>query len=269
MNATKTPAPEDQGSAGDEPIFLVGDSKSLRGSIQLTNPGKERILVREANLRLKLPQTRKPVPIGQASLSVSLQPGEAQRAKINLDMDPNTPPGQYQGEMDVNGETRPVTVYIPEVVRLTITPQTLVIDKGSGATVVKQVVFSNEGNIPLTIGPIGLIQLGKEFMLRRGFHITLAAAGEKNSPPIEKLFTEFVGEDSREVFGDAGFLEVRKPAASVLLQPGDVKLIDLEIHLPDKLEPNNRYIGRVPLYTSDLEFIVVPAAGEQPGSRIQ
>jgi hypothetical protein len=244
----------------DEPIFLVGDSKSLRGTVRLNNPGQEKVLVREANLRLKLPQSEQAVPFGQSSLSVTLQPGQAQTVKLSLEFDPHTPPGQYQGEMDVNGQTRQATVFVAEVVRLTLNPSTLVFDQVSGAKVLKQVVFSNEGNVPLTIGPIGPVQLGVELLLRRGAQATLAAAGEKKTQALDKLIGEFISGDSGAILGDAGFLEVQNLTGKLVLQPGEVKLIQLEIHLPDKLECNHRYIGRVPFYTSELEFIVVPVS---------
>jgi hypothetical protein len=247
------------GLSKDEPIILVGEAKTLRGELHLHNPGTDRIQLGEASLRLQLAQSTQPTPFAQVPLPAGLQPGQAQRVKLVLDLDPQTPPGEYKGEVEVAGHTRPVIVYVAEVVRLDIAPKVLVIDQPSGSTAVKRVILTNEGNVPLTIGPIGQVALGEELMLRRSVSATVAAAGEKEDRLVGKLFADLINEDAKAVLAAAGYLKVVN--AGVVIQPGEVRLLSLEIHLPENLSPNRRYIGRVPLYTSDLEFVVVPLPG--------
>ncbi len=45
------------------------------------------------------------------------------------------------------------------------------------------------------------------------------------------------------------------------LLPGQTQVVELEITLPDKLEPRTRYTGVAPLYMSDLTFKIVPVRG--------
>jgi len=246
--------------AGDEPIILVGEPKSLRGELRLRNPTQDKITLREAYLRLHQPDSDQPALFVQVALSATLQPDQAQQVKFTLDIDRHTPPGEYQGELKIAGHTHPVIAHITEVVRLTLSPQSLVIDQGAGTTVVKRVVLGNEGNVPLTIGRIGRVVLGQELLLRRSMSATVAAAGEKPTRPLEKFFAELIRDEAKTILSEVGFLEVSNLANSVVLQPGEVRPLDLEIRLPEKLEAASRYIGRVPLYTSDLEFIVVPVA---------
>jgi hypothetical protein len=245
--------------SGDAPIILVGEAKSLRGELRLRNPGTDRIQLREASLRLQLAQSSKPLPFSQVSLPAGLQPGQAQRVKLALDLDPQTPPGEYKGELEIAGHTRAVIVYVAEVVRLALSPQELVIDQPSGSTAVKSLILTNEGNVPLTIGPIGPVALGEELMLRSSVSATVAAAGEKEARSLGKLFTDLIGQEAKAVLAAAGYLNVMN--AVLTLQPGEARVLSLEIHLPQDLSANSRYIGRVPLYTSDLEFIVVPRSG--------
>ena len=251
------------------PIILVGEAKSLRGELRLRNPGTDRIQLREASLRLQFTRSGQPIPFAQVSLPAGLQPGQAQRVKMALDFDPQTPPGEYKGEMEVAGHTRAVIVYVAEVVRLAISPQVLVIDQPGGSTAVKRVVLTNEGNVPLTIGPIGQVALGEELMLRRSVSATVAAAGEMEARSVGKLFADLVSQEAKAVMGEAGYLNVVNE--QLVLQPGEVRLLSLEIHLPEKLTRNARYIGRSPLYTSDLEFIVVPLLSQpdQPAKPIK
>jgi len=245
--------------SADEPVILVGEAKSLRGELHLRNPGTERIQPGEASLRLQFGQSAQPMPFAQVQLPAGLQPGQAQRVKLALDLDPQTPPGEYKGEVEVAGHTRPVIVYIAEVVRLGISPQVVVIDQPSGSMVIKRVALTNEGNVPLTIGTIGQVALGEELMLRRSVSATVAAAGEKEDRSVGKLFGDLISQEAKAVLGEAVYMKVVN--AGFVLQPGEVRLLSLEIHLPEKLAPNSRYIGRVPLYTSDLEFVVVPLPG--------
>ena len=70
-----------------------------------------------------------------------------------------------------------------------------------------------------------------------------------------------IRDDARAVTRQVGALDVRNPAAPLILQPGEVRPLDLEICLPENLEANSRYRGRLPLYTADLEFVIVPISG--------
>jgi hypothetical protein len=196
-----------------------------------------------------------------------LKASQAARVRLSFDYDPLIPPGEYPGELEINGSTREVRAYLAEVVRLTVSPATIVIDQASG-TLTRRVVLGNEGNVALTIGPLGRVPLGKELMLRRGVQATVAGAGEKSSGAVEKIFAEFVREESQAAFSDAGYLEVHVKGDSLSLEPGGMRAVELEIRLPDSLEAHARYIGRLPLYTSELEFVLVPPASKPVVRRV-
>ena len=59
----------------------------------------------------------------------------------------------------------------------------------------------------------------------------------------------------------AGNLDVRNVAGEVKVPAGRTVPIDVEITLPERLHRNSRYRGVTPLFTVDLEFVVVPARG--------
>ncbi len=245
---------------GDEPLALAGEGKALRGYMRVNNPGTDPVNLREVILRLQPLGTDRLAMFGHTSLSLVLQPDQTARVRLSFDYDPLTPPGEYHGALEVNGITHPVTAYLAEIVRLMISPASVVIDQASG-TVKRQVVFGNEGNVPLTIHQPGRIELGKELLLRRGASVTLAAAGEKSTGALDKLFAEFVRDESRAAFSEAGRLDVHFKGGNLTLQPGEVKAVEMDIHMPEKLVGGARYIARAPFYTSDMEFILVPPSG--------
>lgn len=257
--------------AQGETVTLVGDPKSLRGELRWHNPGDEKVVLREAWVhgaqakdagaafkaaRSDAPPQRPPAP---ASLTGTIQPGQSQHVPLTFDLGRHTPPGEYRGELKVGGRTHPLVMHVAESVRLRVSPSEIVIDQSSGATVVKRVVLSNEGNVPLKVGEIGEIILGEELMLSMGMRAAIATVNDK-AQVLEELFAEIVRDNVRAITRQVGSLEVHNPAAPVILQPGEVRALDLEIRLPEDLNANSRYRGRLPLYTTDLEFVIVPVS---------
>jgi hypothetical protein len=260
----------------EEPVVLVGEPKSLRGELRWDNTDDEKVVLREAQLRAAPASgfaagaaasqiggsDAQPLSI---TLSATIPPRQSQRVPLTLDLGRHTPPGEYRGELNVGGSTRPLVMHVAESVRLRVSPAQVVIDDRAGATVRKRVVLSNEGNVPLTIGKLGHIMLGEELMLCLGLRTTIATANSKTRE-LENLFAEIVRDDAAAIMRQVGSLEVSNPDAPVVLQPGDVRPLELEIRLPDNLETNSRYRGRLPLYTTELEFVIVPVTENSKGN---
>ena len=261
--------PSDSGSTdrtSEEPIVLVGEPKSLRGELQLHNRGAERLVLREAQMSgahpglkfaaLKSGNGVLTAPQTQIAVSATLQPGESQRLPLTINIGPHTPPGEYHGALEVAGQTRPLVLHVTEVVKLEIAPRPIVIDDHAGETVVKRVVFSNSGNIPLTVGAIGSVALGKELLMSQGLRASVGA----NQSKLESLFLEVIRDERRAVVEPIGTLDVRNLTGTLTLLPGEVRQVDLEIRLPPNLEVGSRYHGRFPIYTSDLDFVIAPVS---------
>jgi hypothetical protein len=248
----------------DERITLVGEPHALRGAMRLYNRGGVKMTLREAWVLCAPLQSvtgkeaTTPFPLSLSSAVV--HPGQTQSVALTLELDRHTPPGEYSGEMDIAGLARPVIMHVIEAPRLRIAPNPIVIDQGAGEMVVKRVVFANAGNVPLRIGALGDVLLGEELLLRRSLRVTLAAAGEQRRP-LEELLAEIARDDeAKTLLKESGFLQVRNK--SLTLHPGEVIPLEMEIRLPENLQTNTRYLGRVPLYTTELEFVIVPTTGE-------
>jgi hypothetical protein len=247
----------------DERITLVGAPHALRGAMRLHNRGGVKMTLREARVLCAPLQSvtgkeaATPFPLSLSSALV--HPGQTQSVALTLELDRHTPPGEYSGEMDIAGLARPVIMHVIEAPRLRIAPNPIVIDRGAGEMVVKRVVFTNEGNVPLRIGALGDVLLGEELLLRRSLRVTLAAAGEQRRP-LEELFAEIARDEAKTLLKESGFLQARNK--SLTLHPGEVIPLEMEIRLPENLQTNTRYLGRVPLYTTELEFVIVPTTGE-------
>lgn len=257
---TKKKAP-DSGlveSVEGEPIVLVGQPDSIQGELYVRNPGEKKIVVRDAQVRAA---TLRATPMSFRLAPIPLRPGLRRRVPLAFAIDPGTPPGEYKGELEIDGSVHPVVLHVTEKIRLDISPDPLVVPNLPGETVVKRVIFRNLGNVPLTIGEIGGVPLDDELLQCRTFRAALSALGEETKS-LEAYALD-VARQLKGVVEQAGLLRVHNAAGVVELEPGAMSAVDLEIRLPKTLDKRTRYRGEAPLYTSSLRFFVVPAPREQ------
>ena len=242
----------------DTPIILAGQPGTMMGELPISNLGSKRIVVREAQVRGgPLARTSKDAATRQKLGPITLHPGQGQRIPLNLALDPHCPPGQYEGEMEIAGHVRKVQMNVTETIALTISPSPIVIENQPGEKIAKQIVVTNRGNVPLTIGEIGAVLIEDEYTDCRTARAALAAAGDEI-----KSLDDYYGQLATEykaLFEETGFLRVHNVSGVIELQPGEVRWIELEIRVPDGLDKRTRYYGRTAVYTADINFIVVPA----------
>jgi hypothetical protein len=246
----------------DEPIVLVGQPEALRGEVGLHNQGARSVVLREVQVRSEpLTRVAAATPMTHSLPPIALRSGQTRYVPLGLSISRHTPPGEYHGELEVSGQVLPVVLHVIETVQLDISPSQLVIESRAGVTVDKRAVFSNRGNIPLTIGAIGPVPLEDEFLQCRTLRGALDAVGDQKKS-LEEYVAE-VAHQARAVLERSGFLRVYNVAGTTVLQPGEVCPIDLKIRVPEKLERHTRYRGVTPLYDTNLEFIVVRSPDEQ------
>lgn len=253
----------------DEPIVLIGQPDALCGEVKVRNPGDHSVILRETRLH-KTPviaptqkRARKAAAPGEIIhhpiSTVVLRPGQSQRIPLKLSLGDHTPPGVYEGEIEVAGRKRPVVYYVTEMLALDISPTSLVIENHPGATIVKQVIISNAGNVPLNIREFGPVVLDVE---RLDCIVGRAAVSKADQfETLDQYFVEQVRQTKR-VNEDTGILRVRNASGPATLEPGEVRSFSLQVRVPERLEKRFRYFGTVPIYTENLVFVIVPVNGE-------
>jgi hypothetical protein len=243
----------------DEPIVLVGPPHALQGELRLHNPGDQKLVLRDARVRTEPARAAKAglkAPPDFSLRRIVLRPGDLRRIPFNVALSPHTPPGEYHGQVEVGGRTREVVMHITEVVQLDISPSQLVIENYPGATIVKRVVFTNAGNVPLVLGDIGPVVLDETLLECRTGRAAIAAAGDRITG-MDDYIAEVVRQ-TKVALEQTGLLRVHIPGGTLSLKPGDVHPTDVEIRVPDKVDPRARYLGVAAFYTSNLEFMLVP-----------
>jgi hypothetical protein len=252
----------------EEPIVLAGEPDSLEGELALKNPGDKRVVLRSARLRPDLVNERGDILAGRehAFRPVVLRPGQARRVRVSLGIEPHTPPGEYRGEMEVSGQVRPVIVHVMESILLEVSPTPVVVENRPGEMVKKRVVFTNGGNVPLTITEIGGVPLDDELLECRSLRAALES-WENGAGTVEGFLAESIRQ-ARDALRRAGVLRVHNPRPFTL-SPGNVRAVELEFRVPEGLDRRTRYLGSAALYTSDLEFVLVPTREREVSRKSQ
>lgn len=248
-----------------EPLVLVGPPRGIRGEFVVRNPTERKIIVRQpvlkaaaapATARAKAAAAKAGIaalPETVALRRIKVRAGQTRPVPLSLTLDPRTPPGTYQAELDVNGEQRSVVVHVTEDVALTLSPDEIVLPGRAGEKFEKRVVFTNEGNVPVHVKALGAVVLEDDAAHCRALRGALQDVGDTMKNLDD--FAVALGRRYRAIYDT---IALRVQNDEVTVAPGETQAIDLTITLPEKLEKRARYGGTAAISTSTLTFKVVP-----------
>ena len=244
-------------------MTLAGTPGKLQHELEFHNGGDERAILRQASFASPQLEEAAGRAAGVLMPTVVLHPGHARRVPIGIMIPSHTPPGRYDGELTVAGEAVPVVVHVVEDYDLEVAPDEIVVESRPGDRTVRQIVCSNKGNVPLVIGEIGALVLDDELTNCRSLRAVTAAWPDEGGQhdAVDRFVDLFVKDGWKKVVEHSGVLRVHTVGGPREVAPGESEVVDLEITLPDKLEPRTRYSAFAPLYTTDLTFRIVPVRG--------
>jgi hypothetical protein len=243
----------------DEPLILAGPPAKLTGQIDLHNTGDASIVLRDAAFRDPSGVLRAR-PGRQAFSPLVVRAHQQQRGPVAISVDPRTPPGEYRGEIELAGRTRPVVLHVTESIDLTVHPPSIVVMNERG-TQRRRIVVTNDGNVPFSIGDLGDVDLQDDLLPDRT-RLALEPVtqiGDEAATGLQGPVLALIRLAPRDAFVEGG-LAVQVHGAAVAIAPGDTAVVELDVTLQRELPSNSRYRGRIPLLTRDLEFVVVSSA---------
>jgi hypothetical protein len=261
-------APPDRQKAllpdASEPLVLIGPPRGVRGEFRVQNPTERKIIVKQPLLKRAATAARGKGAAAKAAAAalpaeslvlrrIVVRPGQSRPVPISLALDPTTPPGTYQAELEVEGEQRTVVMHVTEDVTFSITPDELVLPNHAGAKVQKQVIFTNHGNVPLAIRSIGTVVLDEELAHCRALRGALDEVGDTMKNLDDFLVA--LGKRYKAIYAT---LVLKVQNEKVTVAPGETRALDLTITLPEKMEARSRYTGYAAISTGTLTFTVVP-----------
>lgn len=250
--------------APEEPVRLYGPPTQVAGSVALRNPGEERAVLRRASLVGDFLAGGRHT---ERMSTVKLEPASEGRFDLAFNLDPHTPPGRYECEMEVAGVRRRVEVHVTEVANVRFEPRTLVVQAPPGSTVSKQLVVHNLGNVPLVVEPHLALALDDDLIDCRVLREGLTRFAERDEGGLDQLLRD-LAVAGRRVLDDAGVARVKVISGSGEVAPGEVRALDLEVAVPSTLRNGSRYGGRITIGHRVAGVLIVPQRGDRPAPEV-
>jgi hypothetical protein len=179
---------------------------------------------------------------------------------LKIAVDPATPPGEYTVDLELAGGTRQAVLHVAEDFDLSVQPTEIVVENRPGEVQSKQLIVTNDGNVPFIVGEIGDVVLEDELIFCRAGRIAVEPWADRLDARLEDLVVDII-KAARDESGRATNMVVHNAAGEVQVAPGQTVTVPLEVTVPEGLHRNSRYQGVTPLFTADLVFNVVPSRG--------
>jgi hypothetical protein len=241
-------------------IVVKGTPAALQGVIPLRNRGGSRAVLRELAIVDRDGALGGPSQATHRVATTVLRPQQARALPVALRLPRTTPPGDYELSLRVGEEERRLVAHVVESTSVQVEPNPLVVENRPGTPIRKSIIVTNTGNVPVSVGEIGAVVLDDELLACRSLRAVADVLGqsEGDEEVTPARFLTQLTREFRTTLDQAGKLRVRNVSGPVDIEPGAFAKLDLDVEVPDTLEPRTRFFGSVAIYTTDLQIVVVP-----------
>ncbi|UCH64118.1 MAG: hypothetical protein JSU77_06785 [Fidelibacterota bacterium] len=201
---------------------------------------------------------KKVAEMAPLSARVSLL-GHAGLTHLHLKLPRNTPPGAYQGAVEIEDQRKLLIVEVEPRARIRVIPKRATIQSQAGKTADLKITLINMGNVALEVPKTSSFciyqQRGVDLAIGRTFQAEL----DKNERRIDRLMEEL-----REGYGGVVKLKIKMGAGK--LEPGDARDLDIVLQLPAQVVAGCSYWGSWPLfgYNFKIDIEITPENKKSP-----
>jgi len=237
-----------------KPFYFAGPPRQVGGLIGIENVGDE--TARAVVLRIECAELRtaEGEPLRGVRLRISLGPGERRRLEIRLRLHDTTPPGTYQAFVAVGEHRHPVVIAVAEYTATALLPAPVTLPTLPNKYE-RKITVRNNGNIPITVGDIGAVQLEDDNLQCRVIRETIHKT--PHNPTLDQLVGT-AADVLKKDFASVPPLRVRTKNKPVHVEPGGDALLDLEITVPTKLRHDISYSATAVVFDTRLTFELIP-----------
>ena len=201
------------------PIRLSATLEGLKASVasatcRVTLPGWE-----------SLPLTVRPVRSTEPAVSI-----------LSFRLPRSTPPGTYEGTAEVGERQIPVVVDIEPRPRLRIIPPHLLLRGKAGTKVTTDLTLLNLGNVNFVIEGKYTFCIFDNSGFERAFFHSLTEEATEGKRRIDRFMDELAD-------AHGGLVRVIVAGGTGQIAPGQVRELQVELHLSDRLHPGRSYWG--------------------------
>lgn len=231
----------------DAPIRLSGTPDRLLGIVELANEEKTSVLLKGFDVvETALPHARY-MPKRRLFAYRAMEAGSSAKVTVETALDDLTPPGEYAATVMVGDTARPAVLEVKARELITFHPTVLELRGAPDEVVTETLIFENQGNVPVTVGMLGLAVLTEVEQVCTSLQRALAATGKDDGG--YETFLNTLANDLARKRVDA----VRVRAAKALEIPaGDADSVAIEFHLPGNVAPGHHYRGKVLMFGQSL-----------------
>ncbi|OZG70190.1 hypothetical protein BTA51_27345 [Hahella sp. CCB-MM4] len=162
------------------PFTFIGKPGECIGELTFSNPTDDKIKIRRLSVESVTDKKRKAPTLDSAELSMQLRipPQSTITAQALLNFSPSTPPGNYEVRLVCGDRSETVHVQILENPSLALNPTHTVLRGASGDTLSCKVRMENAGNVPLSVGDVGMVWFRERNWIGRTLVYSLREAAE-------------------------------------------------------------------------------------------
>ena len=215
------------------PIRFHGSPRSIDGLVPFA-PGPA--LTATLSLDLKRAPAARQVP----PLALAATPIGSSAMRLQFSLPESTPPGIYEGNVQIGSESYPITIEVEPRPYLVISPRRLSFRIAPGAEATVELTLVNSGNVACEIAKVHAFGLFDVDGFDRSFGAALIDPVEKGQGRLGRFMDEVA--DSH-----GGLVRVSMKAGAGSLEPGELRNVRATLHFSNHLKPDHTYWGAWPL----------------------
>jgi hypothetical protein len=182
---------------------------------------------------------------------------------LRLRLSATTPPGRYEGVVQIGERVLPMAVEVEAHVRLDASPRPLRLRATPNEQVRARVILTNVGNVACDVSGRSTVGVIADGALGRAFWRALTFREPNGRHRLDRFVDDLAEE--------AGSLRVTVASGSGRLEPGESRPVTIAVRVPDALVAGRTYVGtwepeglRLPVRVDVVEPIAAAAAGGGP-----
>jgi hypothetical protein len=170
---------------------------------------------------------------------------------VRLDIDSATAPGQYSGTLHFEGNIeKNFVLHVMENCDVQFKPSALVVFGKPGEQIMKQIAVANNGNIPVILQKRAIVGLNEKDEVPHAFLKSFRDPSVKTADQLIDKVTSIMRKQS------VNHLIVTFTADTLTIKPGEIKVIDLTMFLPDDLRKDRPYRTHVNICERSFQITI-------------
>jgi hypothetical protein len=239
----------------EEEIILSGKPMFLTGSITLENKATDHVFIKELRMvgsggaigKIK----DQPGGAFALPINVIMGPGEVYMHHAWVTMDPRTPPGTYERQLQVGGNTRKVKMIVNENVSINLSPTALtLLGVEKNKTYTQEVMLTNTGNVAINVPTVKHNTALDMDLICRNLSKAIRIKGNDGIEATLDAFTKGVKEDITD------WVQISIREASQTVEPGNSLLLHISIKLPDDVNLQHDYYGDIRIFNKTIQYTI-------------